>query len=112
MLVNERLRILIHRKGYTPTAVAQLCGMSKQQMHQIVKHNKDAETRTVERILEQIGATMGELYAIGEDEADSVIEATPVESVSPPTPACPDSAAPPEVQASNPTKSRKKRLNP
>ena len=60
-----RLRALIEARGLTFAEVAEAAGVSRQAVHEVVAGKKqNPGIRTIERIVEAAGLTMGELYGV------------------------------------------------
>jgi transcriptional regulator with XRE-family HTH domain len=68
MTLSDRLRALIRRKGFTINSAAEAAGMERQQVWRIVTGKTvNPGILTVQRIVEAIGGTLGELF---EDESE------------------------------------------
>lgn len=64
MTLADRLRRLLDARGFSITEAAKLAGMEKQQVHRIVAGKvKNPGVLTVQRLVEAIGCTLGELFA-------------------------------------------------
>jgi transcriptional regulator with XRE-family HTH domain len=64
MTVADRLRRLLESRGFTIAEVAKLSGMSRQQAHRIVSgENDNPGVKVLGKLVESMGATLGELFA-------------------------------------------------
>lgn len=62
--LGTRLKAMIERKGYrSVSAAAKAIGVSRTQLHDIIRGRKSPSVETLERIVEALGGTMGELFA-------------------------------------------------
>lgn len=64
MTLADRLRRMLDDRGYTIAETAKRAGMLKQQVHNIASGDNDNPgVKTLQRIVEAVGGTMGELFA-------------------------------------------------
>jgi transcriptional regulator with XRE-family HTH domain len=64
MTLSDRLRRMLDDRGCSIAEAAKLAGMERQQVWRIVTgKNASPEVLTLQRIVEAIGGTLGELFA-------------------------------------------------
>lgn len=62
--LSRRLQRMLDERGLTVAEVARDAGMAKQQLHVILNgQNDNPGIKTIGRVVEAIGATLGELFA-------------------------------------------------